>query len=225
MSSSTVLSNFYLANELGIIRQEGVFSNVDALTVDTSAGQPNGAQSVTVVLEIASDVTSTSTLTTSSFINPITNTYLTIPAGSVITKYVVSQSDSVTLNPALELVLGFMVTEVTNTTYQQDLAGRVASSAEPITGPLLTRHQTIGFDQHIYATQNTAANTIYDATETSLGITVPTINYGVLTGNTYVGERLPIIPCYTVTAGTLNQADLSVVIVYSPPAYPNPATA
>lgn len=214
------LPKYTLANENGIIRKEEVFSTVDVLDVDTAAGRADATKIKTVNLQVAQDVTLPShRLVTQSLVNIDTGSYFTVPVGSIIKEFVVSNADGSDLDDDLSMVLGYLSPDISDADRKRALAGRIASIDNQLTGPLLDLHKTIKFDQKLYAAELTAQRTIYDAEDAANGVPPGDVDYSVVTGNTVVGESRALIPCITVNTGTLFAGQLSFALVYCPPAY------
>jgi hypothetical protein len=225
--------SFTYANELGFIRKEYVASTIDALRVETHAGQPNGKFSIiqlsnTVGCKVVSKVMKAPNsvtgpkqrLITQSLLDIETGNPVEIPAGSTIEVVKVCKSSGATLDDNLSFLLGYLCSEVSGKDAKKSLASRICPADNQVTGRVLNRHHVISFPQKLLSDDLKAQETLYDndaqaAGEESQG----EVGYGCVSKNVYVGESKSLFPSITVTDGTLDNADLVFCLSYCPPAF------
>lgn len=145
-SSESQIADYTFANEHGIKRREGVFSVVDALEVDTSAGQYDGAKTVTVSLKFPTDVTKGSErMKTQTLIRPSTFAHELIPGGSRIVNYSVAVNGNAVLDSKLALYLGFSCPAIKGKEGKKALASRISGPQTPLTGDFLNYHKVASY--------------------------------------------------------------------------------
>ena len=203
-----------MSTDLGIQRREIAASTVDAEFVVNS-----DSRQVVLKLTFASDITGPSDLlATTSLINPKTQAFVTIPAGSQITDFQVRKLKSDNLDTTFTFSLGYICLFIQDSTRKASLATRVSNANEPCAAKLLNQHQVLRFDQRLYAAQVATQNTLYDAEMSAQSLTARTaVDYDIVAGTAVVGESRDLIPCYTALAGTCATTDLQFEITYISP--------
>lgn len=207
------------SNEFGIIRKEGVFSVIDFVDQVNDASGPHGDIHETLVLKLAKDVDQASDRNVAiNLVNDI-GCAVSIPAGSLIQKVVVSKAtgNNAPLDKDLSFALGYLSCFVKDEGRKAQLAQRVANKDKPITGNLLNRHVSIAFGDVLGGDKNAKVNEIYDEEEESQKINANVVDSSVVAGCVAVGERYSIVPALTVLSGSLKASNLVVTIVYAKP--------
>jgi len=202
------------ATDLGAIRKEGAFSSVDAESIENAESRERK-----VTLRMPNDVTTADARNvTTSLVDPKTNTYVTIPAGSVIHKVEIRKVKSTDLDSSLTFTLGFSCTFIQDSSRKATLATRILGTTNPGQGVLLNQHTVQIFDQSLYATAVAAQNTLYDAEMAAQSLPArPAVDYDNVSGNTHVGESRPLIPVCTVLTGNLLASDIEFSFFYTSP--------
>lgn len=220
-SSDSQIADFTFANEHGIKRREGVFSVIDVLEVDSSAGQYDGSKVRTVSLQLPNDIKKGSDrMQTQTLIEKNTLAHVLIPQGSRLVDVTVAVQGSAVLDSKFSLVLGKSCPSVKGKDQKKALASSIAGPAAPVTGDLLNLHKVISF-KPILGKENVAAlNEIYSADASTQGeddVVIP--SYAVLDNTTSVGEPRSFYICSTIVDGSASASDLSVVVSYVLPAH------
>lgn len=205
-----------LANDMGFIRDDIVAAHIDALGIDLSAGQADGSKRKVVVLQLQNDITPKDKLLTQTLVDSNGSTLL-IPSGSTIEEVIVCKNPSASLPDDLVMVLGYLCNDLASLEAKKLLAGRIASTEEPITGRLLNKHKMIKICQRLTKAKLEAENALYAADAASQGLPVETeVNYGVVADGVCVGEAKDLYPCSTIINGVVAKKALSIIFVFCP---------
>jgi hypothetical protein len=222
-TSENPIADYTFANEHGIKRREGVFSVIDVLDIDTSAGQYDGSRARTVCLALPNDIKKGSErMITQTLIEKNTLAHVLMPSGSRIVDTTVAVQGSAVLDPALQIVIGKSCPSVKGKEQKKALAGSIAGPTSPITGDLLNVHKVISFKPALGKGNVESLNEIYDADADNQGEDKKTVaSYAILDNGVTVGEPRSVYICATVVAGNVNASDLTFTVTFIPPACEN----
>jgi hypothetical protein len=219
-TSDSQIADYTFANEHGIKRREIVASVIDALEIDTSAGQYDGSKARTVSLQFPNDIKKGSDrMVTQTLIEKNTLAHVLIPQGSRIISTVVTVNGAAVLDSKLAVVLGKSCPSVKGKDQKKALAGCIAGPSAPVTGDLLNLHKVISYTPTLGKDNVSTLNEIYSADAQAQGeddVVIPT--YTALDASASVGEPRSLYICGTVVDGTLAASDLSVNVTYVLPA-------
>lgn len=219
------LAPFTLANDMGFIREDIVSAHIDTLGIEVNSGQFDSCRQKTASLQFQNDITVKDKLLTQSLVDA-NGSALLIPAGAIVHEVIVQKTQSYPLPDELVLVVGYLCNDLVSVEAKKSLAGRIASSEEPITGRLLNKHKVLRINQKLDRTKTEELSSVLasDAAAQGLG-SEPEVNYGILKEGC-VGEPKNIYPCCTVIDGPtpkpneasqviLSKDAISFVFVYS----------
>lgn len=210
-NKAPVYSQHQLANRLGITRSNGaVFSYVDSLEVDQSAGSSKNVFSRVVAKYSIPPISSKQKQLTFNLIEELTQAPKCIPAGSFIHNVVVLRDSSQKLSSDVELTLGYTSEDITTTANSAKLAARI----DVLSGAVLSRHPAVSYPQLLSSTEAAKWAEVYADELVQNGEEAPAaLEYS---GNGFYCEAKNLFPCVTVK-GTVSIEDILVVISYSPP--------
>lgn len=168
------------ANQLGHIRGEVVASTVDVIDI-VQEGLLSGNKLKSVSLQLPKNISKADDRdTTFALENIDSGAYHKIPAGSVISKVIVSNVSGKAIDSSFSCYLGFIAPFVKNQNNKAKLAARLVDPSNPITGNLLNQNKQIQFNGQLCSANNAEINAIYDAEEKDQGINTLNVNYGVV---------------------------------------------
>lgn len=156
--SDPSIPDYTFANDLGYIREEGVFSNVDSVNFISCVGASNSKKK-TVVLDIEKSITTQKHRSyTTSLVDTSTGASLVIPPGSIIKSFVVGKQASKTVDPALQFYLGFQSQDLSKKTAKRAFAQIItAEVAKTETEPVAAEEEELD-DASITSSQNKNSN-------------------------------------------------------------------
>ncbi len=211
-------SKFVYANEMGVIRKEVVASDIDYLTQKSFDVSADICQSET--FRLPQNLGTAQHGTVYALVSLKSSGYKVIPSGSVIHKVIVSRAGTRVLDD-FTCSLGYICHDVLSDDDKVALSKRIVGDGTNLDGPirlhsaLLRSHKQIVFPEHLVAAENEIMEPIANAALDEDGPAAEHLT--VLSGQVHVGERLPLIPAFTLHSGSVQRGDLLVTVVYSTP--------
>lgn len=206
-----------LANEFGFLRDEVVASTIDYIHL-VNGGQKDGNNEIVAKLAFPRNISTPKQRgITETLLEVNSNSEFLLPHGSIIREWIFQDNTGGELDSQLAFMAGYHSDEITNTERKKVIATRVAGQNNQITGALLNAHQSVHIDQFLTSESAKQQAELYNAEAQEHGESPAQVSYTILSGNSYIGEMKALVPCVTITEGTLNIADISVYVVYTPP--------